>query len=122
MILSVLNCQEAYCKSLIVPRAKWQAAQGNGDVLGAHEIINNAYKTDVRPLLQQVRAELNVPTDPLAAYRRSGCVTDRRPRDWQRGPAAGEFGATLNAALAPLCSWGEQHMERIARLHQEEPA
>jgi DNA-binding HxlR family transcriptional regulator len=33
-----------------------------------------------------------------------------------------EFGATLNAALAPLCSWGEQHMERIARLHQEEPA
>ena len=30
-----------------------------------------------------------------------------------------EFGATLNAALEPLCSWGEQHMERIARLHQE---
>jgi DNA-binding HxlR family transcriptional regulator len=30
-----------------------------------------------------------------------------------------EFGTTLNAALEPLCSWGEQHMERIAALHRE---
>jgi DNA-binding HxlR family transcriptional regulator len=30
-----------------------------------------------------------------------------------------EFGATLNAALEPLCRWGTQHMERIAALHQE---
>jgi DNA-binding HxlR family transcriptional regulator len=30
-----------------------------------------------------------------------------------------EFGATLNAALEPLCTWGQQHMERIAGLHQE---
>lgn len=72
VILSVLNCQEAYAKSLLVPRAEWAEAQANGDVLGAHELLNNAYKTDVRPLLMQVRQELNVPTDPLAAYRASG--------------------------------------------------
>ncbi len=72
MILSVLNCQEGYAKSLIVPRKTWQDAQANGDVMGAHEILNNAYKTDVRPLLMQVRAELNVPIDPIAAYRASG--------------------------------------------------
>jgi L-rhamnose isomerase / sugar isomerase len=72
MILSVLNCQEAYAKSLIVPRAKWEDAQANGNVIGAHEIMNQAYKTDVRPLLMQVRQELGVPTDPLAAYRSSG--------------------------------------------------
>ena len=30
-----------------------------------------------------------------------------------------EFGATLNAALEPLCSWGQRHMERIATLHEE---
>ena len=30
-----------------------------------------------------------------------------------------EFGATLNAALEPLCSWGEQHMERIVALQRE---
>jgi L-rhamnose isomerase/sugar isomerase len=72
MILSVLNCQEAYAKALIVPRQKWADAQANGDVLGAHEILNRAFKTDVRPLLEQVRVELGVPADPLAAYRASG--------------------------------------------------
>src|SRR5688572_28335536 len=30
-----------------------------------------------------------------------------------------EFGATLNAAWEPLCSWGQQHMERIAGLHKK---
>jgi len=30
-----------------------------------------------------------------------------------------EFGASLNAALEPLCCWGEQHMQRIAALHHE---
>lgn len=72
MILSVLNCQEAYAKALLVPRAKLADAQANGDVLGAHEIVNGAYKTDVRPLLMQVRQEMGVPEDPLAAYRASG--------------------------------------------------
>lgn len=72
MILSVLNCQEAYAKSLIVPRAQWADAQANGDVMGAHEILNSAYKTDVRPLLEQVRREMGVPENPLAAYRASG--------------------------------------------------
>lgn len=72
MILSVLNCQEAYAKALIVPRAKWAEAQANSDVLGAHEILNHAYRTDVRPLLAQVRQELGVPLDPIAAYRASG--------------------------------------------------
>ncbi len=72
MILSVLNCQEAYAKSLLVPRARLTELQANGDVLGAHELLNRAYKTDVRPLLAQVRQEMGVPTDPLAAYRQSG--------------------------------------------------
>lgn len=72
MILSVLNCQEAYAKAQLVPRAKLAEAQANGDVLGAHKIITDAYRTDVRPLLAQVREELGVPTDPIAAYWSSG--------------------------------------------------
>jgi L-rhamnose isomerase/sugar isomerase len=72
MIMSVLNCQEAYAKALLVPRQKLAEAQANGDVLGAHEILNRAFKTDVRPLLEQVRRELGAPVDPLAAYRASG--------------------------------------------------
>ncbi len=72
IIYSVLNCQEAYAKALCLPRAQLQAAQEAGEVLLAHEIMTNAFRTDVRPLLMQVREELGAPTDPLAAYRSSG--------------------------------------------------
>ena len=68
----MLNCQEAYAKALLVPRAQLAEAQAAGDVLGAHHMLNDAYRTDVRPLLAQVREELGVPADPIAAYRASG--------------------------------------------------
>ena len=72
MIYSVLNCQEAYAKALLVPRARLAAAQQAGEVLEAHRILNDAYRADVRPLLAQVREELGVPIDPIAAYKASG--------------------------------------------------
>jgi len=72
MIYSVLNCQEAYAKALLVPRAKLSAAQSEGDVLGAHRILTEAYRYDVRPLLAVVREEMGVPLDPIAAYWASG--------------------------------------------------
>jgi L-rhamnose isomerase/sugar isomerase len=71
MIVSVLNCQEAFAKALIVNRAKLRQMQLEGDVLGAHVLLNDAYKTDIRPLLAQVREELGVPTNPVATYRAS---------------------------------------------------
>jgi L-rhamnose isomerase/sugar isomerase len=72
MIYSVLNCQEAYAKALIIPRKRLAAAQMEGNVLEAHYILTEAYRTDVRPLLAQIREELGVPTDPVAAYKASG--------------------------------------------------
>ncbi len=72
MILSVLNCQEAFAKSLLVPRAELRELQQHGAVLQAHCLLTDASRTDVRPLLEQVRRELDVPTDPLAAYFASG--------------------------------------------------
>jgi L-rhamnose isomerase/sugar isomerase len=72
MIQSVLNCQEAYAKALLVPRKQLLALQEAGDVLGAHTLLTEAYRTDVRPLLAKVREELGVPIDPIAAYHASG--------------------------------------------------
>jgi L-rhamnose isomerase/sugar isomerase len=72
MILSVLNCQEAYAKAQLVPRAKLAQAQAEGDVLAAHKILTDAFRYDVRPLLAQVRSEMGVPVDPIAAYNASG--------------------------------------------------
>ncbi|MFC1996900.1 L-rhamnose isomerase [Chloroflexota bacterium] len=72
MILSVLNCQETYAKSLLVPGEKLAAAQQAGDVLGAHHILTEAYRIDVRPLLAKVREEMGVPVDPIVTYFSSG--------------------------------------------------
>jgi L-rhamnose isomerase/sugar isomerase len=72
MIYSVINCQEAYAKALLTPRGKIAEAQAIGDVLGAHRLLADTNRLDVRPLLAQVREEMGVPTDPIAAYRASG--------------------------------------------------
>jgi len=40
--------------------------------LEAHRILTEGYRTDVRPLLWQVREEMGLAADPLAAYRASG--------------------------------------------------
>ena len=72
MIYSVLNIQEAYAKALLVNREKLAEMQSAGNVLAAHILLTDAYRTDVRPLLTQVRAEMGVPTDPIAAYWISG--------------------------------------------------
>jgi L-rhamnose isomerase/sugar isomerase len=89
MILSVLNCQEAYAKAHLIPRAKLAEAQAEGDVLGAHNLLNGAFRTDVRPLLAQVRAELDVPTDPIAAYWASGYEAKIRQARGVRATAGG---------------------------------
>lgn len=72
MILSVLNCQEAFAKSLLVPRNRLAYAQMEGNVLQAHLILNEAYRINVEPLLAQAREEMGVPASPIAAYLASG--------------------------------------------------
>jgi L-rhamnose isomerase/sugar isomerase len=72
MVLSVLNLQEAYAKALLVDRDALAEAQRRGDVLGAHEVLLDAYRTDVRPLWSRARIELGAAEDPIAALRASG--------------------------------------------------
>lgn len=72
IIYSVMNCQEIYAKALLVDCPKLAQAQAAGEVLEAHRLLNEAYRTDVRPLLAQVREEMGLAIDPLAAYRASG--------------------------------------------------
>jgi L-rhamnose isomerase / sugar isomerase len=71
-IRSVMNVQEATAKALLVDSAALAAAQGAGDVLGANGILMDAYNTDVRPLLAQIRIDAGIDPDPMAAYARSG--------------------------------------------------
>jgi L-rhamnose isomerase / sugar isomerase len=71
-IRSVMNVQEATAKALLVDRPALAAAQQGGDVLGANAVFMDAYNTDVRPLLADLREEMGLDPDPVAAYHRSG--------------------------------------------------
>jgi L-rhamnose isomerase/sugar isomerase len=68
----VMNVQEATEKALLVDAEALAAAQQAGDVMGANAVLMDAYDTDVRPLLREVRAELGSDPDPVAAYAASG--------------------------------------------------
>lgn len=72
MIQSVVNVQLAYAKALLVDEERLAVAQREGDVLGAHRILLEAFETDVRPLLARLRAEQGLDPDPVEAFRRSG--------------------------------------------------
>ncbi|MEV0457793.1 L-rhamnose isomerase [Catellatospora methionotrophica] len=72
LIRSVLNVQEAVAKALLVDATALSAAQQAGDVLGAHAVLMDAFSTDVRPLLAELRTELGIDPDPIAAYHASG--------------------------------------------------
>jgi len=72
IIRSVLNVQEATAKALLVDGEALGEAQLRGDVLGANEVMMDAFATDVRPLLRELRTELGLDPDPVAAYRRCG--------------------------------------------------
>jgi L-rhamnose isomerase / sugar isomerase len=72
IIRSVMNVQEATAKALLVDLDALRVAQATGDVLGANAVLMDAYNTDVRPLLAELREEMGLNPDPLAAYRASG--------------------------------------------------
>jgi L-rhamnose isomerase/sugar isomerase len=80
MIQSVSNIQTAWAKALLVDRPRLAAAQADGDVLGAHRILLEAYETDVRPLLARHRAALGLEPDPVAAFR-AGPYAEQRARE-----------------------------------------
>ena len=52
-----MNVQEATAKALLVDAEALARPQQAGDVLGANAVLMDAYNTDVRPLLAELRAE-----------------------------------------------------------------
>jgi L-rhamnose isomerase/sugar isomerase len=72
MIRSVMNLQETIAKALLVDRERLLAAQATGDVLEANGCLWDAFNTDVRPLLAELRVRRGLPADPYRAYLASG--------------------------------------------------
>jgi L-rhamnose isomerase/sugar isomerase len=75
MVLSVVNLQEAHAKALLVDGERLAAMQREGDVLGGHEALLDAYRIDVSPLCARVRSLLGAAEDPIGALRSSGYLS-----------------------------------------------
>ncbi|MFD6095808.1 L-rhamnose isomerase [Nocardiopsis flavescens] len=87
-IRSVMNVQEATAKALLVDADTLAAAQREGDVLAANAAVMDAYNTDVRPLLADLRTEQGLDPDPMAAHARSG-YAERAAAERTGGTQAG---------------------------------
>ncbi|MFY0406447.1 L-rhamnose isomerase [Solicola sp. PLA-1-18] len=71
-IRSVLNVQEMTARALLLDTEALDVARREGDVLGAHDVFNDAFYTDVRGDLAAWRESRGVPADPMRAYLASG--------------------------------------------------
>ncbi|WP_111307255.1 sugar isomerase [Confluentibacter sediminis] len=69
LLQSLEAIQEAYAKALLIDQNQLKAAQLNNDVVECQEILQYAYRTDVRPLLEKARLELGGALSPINAYR-----------------------------------------------------
>ena len=71
----------AYAQALVVDRGALAAAQLDNDAAGAQQVLQNAFRTDVRPLVAEARRRVGAAIDPLGAYRAVGyraAAIDRR--------------------------------------------
>ncbi len=59
----------AYTQALLVNQTELRQAQQENDVTKCQEILQNAYRTDVRPLIKQARLQTGGVIDPITAYR-----------------------------------------------------
>jgi len=72
MIQSVMNVQTAYARALLVDWKALAQARSRNDAVDAERVIQDAYMTDVRPLLEKIRTDMGLEPDPILAFRNSG--------------------------------------------------
>jgi len=70
LLQSVQAIKIAYAQALLVDKTALQAAQNNNDVALAQEILQQAYRTDVRPLVAEASVRNGGALNPIEAYRK----------------------------------------------------
>ena len=69
LLQSVEAIMISYAQALLIDRKKLTDAQNNNDVAIAQEILQNAFRTDVRSLVSEARLRSGGALDPLVMYR-----------------------------------------------------
>tara|TARA_R110000868_G_scaffold17693_2_gene77401 strand:+ start:6141 stop:7421 length:1281 start_codon:yes stop_codon:yes gene_type:complete len=81
LIQSLEAIQEAYAKALLINQEELKVAQEENDVVKCQEILQHAYRTDVRPLLEKARLNRGGALQPINVYRalkvREGLIKER---------------------------------------------
>lgn len=70
LLQSVEAIMIAYAQALLIDRKALTDAQQNNDVARAQEILQNVFRTDVRPLVAEARLRSGGALQPLEVYRR----------------------------------------------------
>ncbi len=72
LLQSVEAILVSLAQTLLVDREALRAAQADNDVVIAQEILQDAYRTDVRPLVREAARRAGAALYPLLAYRQLG--------------------------------------------------
>ena len=70
LLQSVEAIKIAYAQALLVNRADLENARDDNDAVIAQEILQEAFRTDVRPLLAEARKKAGASLNPLSLYRK----------------------------------------------------
>jgi len=71
LLQSVEAIKMAYAQALLVDQERLEEAREKNDVTTAQEILQNAYRTDVRSLIAQARLSSGGALEPIPLYRES---------------------------------------------------
>ncbi len=81
LLQSVEAIMIAYAQALLVDRKTLEIAQEENDVVKAQEILQNAYRTDVRALVAEARLRSGAALNPVGLYRdiavRNSLISER---------------------------------------------
>ena len=81
LIQSVEAIMISYAQALLVDRKKLVEAQEQDDFASAQEVLQNVFRTDVRPLVAEARLQSGGALDPIGLYRnenvRDGLIKER---------------------------------------------
>ncbi|PWT72562.1 MAG: sugar isomerase [Bacteroidetes bacterium] len=69
LLESVEAIMIGYAQALLVDRIRLTNAQENNDVVMAQEVLQQAYRSDVRPIVAEARLRGGAALDPIALYR-----------------------------------------------------
>ncbi len=69
LMQSIEAIKIAYAQALLVDQEKLEDARNKNDVTRAQEILQEAYRTDARPLVAQARINVGGVLEPIALYR-----------------------------------------------------